>query len=52
VTASGLASRMLKAGSGGAKPKATDRVTVNYSGWTTDGTARAPTRRDGPVEPA
>ena len=37
VTSSGLASRMLKAGSGGAKPKATDRVTVNYSGWTTNG---------------
>ena len=37
VTSSGLASRVLKAGSGGAKPKASDRVTVNYSGWTTDG---------------
>jgi hypothetical protein len=37
VTSTGLASRMLKAGSGGAKPKATDRVTVNYSGWTTNG---------------
>ncbi len=33
VTASGLASRMLKAGTpGGAKPKSTDRVTVDYSG--------------------
>ena len=32
-TASGLASRVLKAGNG-PKPKATDRVTVNYSGWT------------------
>lgn len=37
VTPTGLASRMLKPGSGGAKPKASDRVTVNYSGWTTDG---------------
>ena len=37
VTASGLASKLLKAGSGGAKPKATDKVTVNYSGWTTKG---------------
>jgi peptidylprolyl isomerase len=37
VTSSGLASRVLKVGSGGAKPKASDRVTVNYSGWTTDG---------------
>lgn len=36
VTSSGLASRVLKKGDG-AKPKATDRVTVNYSGWTTDG---------------
>lgn len=37
-TPSGLASRMLTAGPpGGAKPKPTDRVTVNYSGWTTDG---------------
>ena len=34
-TASGLASRVIKAGPpGGAKPKATDRVTVQYSGWT------------------
>ena len=37
VTASGLASKLLKAGSGGAKPKATDRVTVDYSGWNTKG---------------
>ena len=37
-TASGLASKMLKAGpAGGAKPRATDRVTVNYSGWTVKG---------------
>jgi peptidylprolyl isomerase len=36
VTPSGLASKLLKAGSG-AKPKATDRVTVNYSGWTLKG---------------
>ena len=37
VSASGLASRMLKAGDAGAKPKATDRVTVHYSGWTLNG---------------
>jgi hypothetical protein len=36
VTPSGLASKLLQAGSG-AKPKATDRVTVNYSGWTLKG---------------
>jgi FKBP-type peptidyl-prolyl cis-trans isomerase len=36
-TKSGLASRVLKAGSGEVKPKATDRVLVHYSGWTTDG---------------
>ena len=36
-TASGLASRVLKAGTGKTKPKATDRVEVHYSGWTTDG---------------
>jgi FKBP-type peptidyl-prolyl cis-trans isomerase len=36
-TASGLSYRVLKAGTGAQKPKATDRVTVHYSGWTTDG---------------
>ena len=35
-TGSGLASKLLRAGDG-VKPKATDRVTVNYSGWTTAG---------------
>lgn len=37
VTASGLASRVLKAGTGTEKPAAADTVTVHYSGWTTDG---------------
>jgi peptidylprolyl isomerase len=37
VTPSGLASKVLANGSGSAKPKATDLVTVHYSGWTTDG---------------
>jgi FKBP-type peptidyl-prolyl cis-trans isomerase len=37
TTASGLASKVLESGSGAAKPKATDLVTVHYSGWTTDG---------------
>jgi len=37
VTASGLASKVLEAGSGEGKPAAADTVTVHYSGWTTDG---------------
>jgi FKBP-type peptidyl-prolyl cis-trans isomerase len=36
-TASGLAYRLLKKGTGAQQPKASDTVTVNYSGWTTDG---------------
>lgn len=36
-TASGLASRQLKAGSGKVHPKASNQVRVHYSGWTTDG---------------
>jgi peptidylprolyl isomerase len=36
-TASGLASRVLEPGSGKAHPTSTDLVTVNYTGWTTDG---------------
>jgi FKBP-type peptidyl-prolyl cis-trans isomerase len=36
-TASGIASRVLKKGTGAAHPKATDNVRVHYSGWTTDG---------------
>jgi FKBP-type peptidyl-prolyl cis-trans isomerase len=36
-TASGLASKVLKAGEGKDKPAATDTVKVHYSGWTTDG---------------
>ncbi|MBC7980946.1 MAG: FKBP-type peptidyl-prolyl cis-trans isomerase [Armatimonadetes bacterium] len=37
VTPSGLASKVLEKGTGTTKPKATDLVTVHYSGWTTDG---------------
>ncbi|MGJ8671869.1 FKBP-type peptidyl-prolyl cis-trans isomerase [Rubritalea sp.] len=37
TTASGLASKVLKKGTGAVKPKATDTVEVHYSGWTTDG---------------
>jgi FKBP-type peptidyl-prolyl cis-trans isomerase len=36
-TASGLAYKVLATGKGGPKPKATDQVSVNYTGWTTDG---------------
>jgi len=36
-TASGLAYRVLKAGTGKIHPTASNRVTVHYSGWTTDG---------------
>jgi peptidylprolyl isomerase len=37
VTASGLASKVLQAGTGTDHPVPTDRVKVHYSGWTTDG---------------
>lgn len=36
-TASGLASRVLKTGTGSESPTAADTVSVHYSGWTTDG---------------
>lgn len=36
-TASGLAYKVLKAGTGARTPAAWDRVTVHYTGWTTDG---------------
>lgn len=36
-TASGLSYRVLTPGAGTAHPAATSSVTVNYSGWTTDG---------------
>lgn len=36
-TASGLSYTILKKGTGTKSPKATDTVTVHYSGWTTDG---------------
>ena len=37
VTASGLASKILKPGSGEQRPGPTALVTVHYTGWTTDG---------------
>ena len=36
-TAKGTFYKVLKAGKGGPKPKPTDAVKVNYTGWTTDG---------------
>ena len=36
-TTSGLFHKILTPGTGQAHPKATDSVTVHYSGWTTDG---------------
>lgn len=36
-TRSGLASKVIKPGSGTARPGRTDLVTVHYTGWTTDG---------------
>jgi FKBP-type peptidyl-prolyl cis-trans isomerase len=36
-TKSGLASKVIKPGSGKTHPAKTDLVTVHYSGWTTDG---------------
>jgi peptidylprolyl isomerase len=36
-TASGLAYKVLRQGTGGRHPKASSQVTVHYTGWTTDG---------------
>ena len=36
-TASGLASKVIKPGTGKTHPAADDLVTVHYTGWTTDG---------------
>ena len=36
-TATGLASKVLKAGHGTRHPRPNSRVTVHYTGWTTDG---------------
>ena len=37
TTASGLATKVLTAGTGTQHPRANSRVNVHYSGWTTDG---------------
>jgi FKBP-type peptidyl-prolyl cis-trans isomerase len=36
-TTSGLSTRVLQAGTGTRRPRATERVRVHYTGWTTDG---------------
>ncbi len=36
-TGSGLASKVLAAGTGSSHPAATEEVLVHYTGWTTDG---------------
>ncbi|HYM25092.1 MAG TPA: FKBP-type peptidyl-prolyl cis-trans isomerase [Vicinamibacterales bacterium] len=36
-TASGLATKVIKKGTGADKPTRDDLVTINYTGWTTDG---------------
>jgi len=36
-TASGIAYKVLRPGTGGRRPQAWSRVTVHYTGWTTDG---------------
>jgi peptidylprolyl isomerase len=37
ITATGLASKVLKSGSGTRHPRPNSRVTVHYTGWTVDG---------------
>ena len=37
TTASGLATKVITPGTGTAHPRASSRVRVHYSGWTTDG---------------
>ncbi|MDB4985625.1 MAG: peptidylprolyl isomerase FKBP-type [Myxococcaceae bacterium] len=54
-TASGLASKVLAPGTGTEHPRAWDEVTVNYTGWTTDGKmfdSSLTPRGGAPVEPA
>ncbi len=50
-TASGLASKVIKPGTGKEHPGRTDMVTVHYTGWTTDG-KMFDSSRTGPGKPA
>ena len=50
-TASGLASKVLHAGTGKEHPGPKDKVTVNYTGWTTDGKMFDSTSAHSPPEP-
>src|SRR5260221_13656339 len=47
VSASGVASRQLRAGQGGASPKPNDCVRLSYTSWKRDGSLHASTARDG-----
>jgi peptidylprolyl isomerase len=49
-TKSGVAYKLLKAGSGGPKPGPTDEVTISYTGWTTDGHLVGSTQLEGKPE--
>ena len=46
-TVSGLSTRVLQQGTGTRHPRRSDRVTVHYSGWTTDGKLFDSSIRDG-----
>jgi peptidylprolyl isomerase len=48
VSASGVASRQLRAGRGGASPKPNDCVRLSYTSWKRDGSLHASTARDEP----
>jgi peptidylprolyl isomerase len=55
LTASGLASKRLRPGTGTVSPRIHDRVTVHYVGWTTDGQevdSSIPAPADAAVPPA
>jgi FKBP-type peptidyl-prolyl cis-trans isomerase len=51
-TKSGVAYKILKKGSGGPKPGPTDEVTIDYTGWTTDGRLVGSSQLEGKPERA